>query len=333
MNYKEISSAILTKNLQPVYFLTGNEHYYIDKLVNEFSNNILNNDEKTLNQVILYGKETTIEEIILEARQFPFGSEKRIVIVKEAQNIKNIELLDKYLENPQITTLLILAYKSKSIDKRKKFGKELHKKCVVFTSNKLYDNEIPEWIIKYVNEKGFQIENNATIILSEHLGSELSKITNELDKIMLVINNTEVITTKLIEYHVGISKDYNIFELQNAIGERNILKANRIINYFSSNPKNHNIIPIINNLFYYFQKIMIYHFLEDKSKKNVSSTLKINPFFVKQYQRASINYSKKQLFHIFRYLKAYDLRSKGVNNKNTSAEELLKELIFKITHT
>jgi len=149
---------------------------------------------------------------------------------------------------------------------------------------------------------------------------------------MLVVDKNEIITSKLIEYHIGISKDYNIFELQNALAERDIIKANKIINYFSANPKNHNIIPIISNLFYYFQKIMIYHFLKDKSVKSVSSTLKVNPFFVKQYQRASSKYSKKQLFSIFKYLKEYDLKSKGVKNKNTAPDGLLKELIFKITH-
>ena len=332
MNYKELSLAIRNKNLEPVYFLMGEESYYIDKISNDFATKILNEDEKTLNQIILYGKETTIEKVLLEAKQFPFGSEKRVVIVKEAQNLKNIELLDKYLDNPQMTTILVLAYKSKSIDKRKKFGRELNNKCVVFTSNKLYDNEIPRWILEYTINKGFQIEDSATIILSEHLGSDLSKISNELNKMMLAINRSETITSKLIEYHIGISKDYNIFELQKALGERDVLKANRIINYFAANPKNHNIIPIISNLFYYFQKIMIYHFLKDKSIQSVSSKLKINPFFVKQYQRASDKYSKKQLFNIFKQLKEYDLKSKGINNKNTDTEGLIKELIFKISH-
>ena len=216
MNYKELSLAIRNKNIEPVYFLMGEESYYIDKISNDFATKILNEDEKTLNQIILYGKETTIEKVLLEAKQFPFGSEKRVVIVKEAQNLKNIELLDKYLDNPQMTTILVLAYKSKSIDKRKKFGRELNNKCVVFTSNKLYDNEIPRWILEYTINKGFQIEDSATIILSEHLGSDLSKISNELNKMMLAINRSETITSKLIEYHIGISKDYNIFELQKA---------------------------------------------------------------------------------------------------------------------
>jgi DNA polymerase-3 subunit delta len=226
----------------------------------------------------------------------------------------------------------VICYKGKSVDKRKKFGKTLDSKCVVFESKKLYENKIPEWINTYVNENGFNIDNSASAVLAEYLGADLSKITNELDKLMLAVNKKEQITTKLIEYHIGISKEYNVFELQNALGERQVVKANRIINHFAANPKNHNIVPVMSALFSYFQKIMVYHFLEDKNPKVAASVLKVNPFFISQYQTAAQNYSKRQLFFIFEYLKDYDLKSKGVNNKSTSHEGLLKELIFKILH-
>jgi DNA polymerase-3 subunit delta len=332
VNYKEIISSIANKDLQPVYFLMGDEPYYIDKLADLFSKNILSAEEQEFNQVVLYGKDIETAQIIAEAKQFPFGSEKRVVIIREAQDLKDIDLLDSYLDNVQPSTLLVICYKGKSVDKRKKFGKTLAKKCVVFESKKLYDNKIPAWINTYVTENGFKIDNSATAVLAEYIGADLSKITNELDKLMLVVKKEEQITTKLIEYHIGISKDYNVFELQNALGKKQVVKANRIINHFAANPKNHNIVPVMSALFSYFQKIMVYHFLEDKSPKFAASVLKVNPFFVSQYQTAAQNYSKRQLFYIFEHLKDYDLKSKGVNNKSTSHEGLLKELIFKILH-
>lgn len=332
MNYKEIITEIGNKELKPVYFLMGNEPYYIDKLSDRFSKDLLSNEEQQFNQVTLYGKDINTEQIISEAKQFPFGSERRIVIIKEAQQLKNIERIDSYLDNPQETTVLVICYKGGSVDKRKKFGKNLQKKSVVFQSNKIYDDKIPSWISSYVIKNGYQIENSAIAILSEYLGNDLSKISNELEKLMLVVKIEDPISTKLIEEHIGISKDYNVFELQNALGKRDIMKANLIVNHFAENTKNHHIIQILSLLFSFFQKIMIYHFLEDKSTKNASSILKVNPFFISQYQKGAQNYNKKQLFHIFEYLKEYDLKSKGVNNKSTKQGELLKELIFKILH-
>ncbi len=332
MNYKEIITSINNKNLQPIYLLMGDEPYYIDKLSNEFAKNLLTTEEQEFNQVTLYGRDTTIEQVISESKQFPFGSEKRVVVVKEGQQLKNIEALDSYLDNPQPSTVLVIAYKAKSIDKRKKIGKKLTTKCIVFESNRIYDDKIPAWILDYVNEHGYQIDNSSTAVLAEYLGSDLSKITNELDKLMLVVKKEEKITTKLIEYHIGISKDYNVFELQNALGKKDVVKANRIINHFAENTKNHHIVPIISAFFSFFQKVIIYHFLKDKSSKATASALKVHPFFVSQYQRAAKNYNKKQLFYIFGCLKEYDLKSKGVNNKSTNQRGLLRELTFKILH-
>jgi len=333
MNYKEIIMSIRNKDLKSIYFLMGEEPYYIDILTNEFAKNLLNSQEQEFNQIILYGKDTSIEEVISESKQFPFGADKRVVIIKEGQHLKNIERLDKYLDNPQVNTILVIAYKGKSIDKRKKFGKNLAKKCVVFESKKIYEDKIPLWIANYLNEKGYKIDNYSTAILTEYLGTNLSKITNELDKLMLIVRKEEKITSKIIEDHIGISKDYNIFELQNALGEKNIVKANQILNHFSENTKKHHIILILSSLFSYFKKIIIYHFLKDKNPKEIASSLKINPYFVSNYKKAANNYNKKQLFSIFEFLKEYDLKSKGVRNKSTNQSSLLKELIFKIIHS
>ena len=332
MNYKEIISSINNKKPHHIYFLMGDEPYYIDKISDEISKNLLSIEQQAFNQVTLYGRDLTAGQIIAEAKQFPIGAEHRVVIVKEGQQIKNIERLESYIENPQKSTVLVISYKGKSLDKRKKFGKELSKRCVVFESKKLYDDKIPSWILTYINEHGYTIKNDATVILAEYLGSDLSKITNELEKIMLVVRKEDQITTTTIEHHIGISKDYNIFELQNALGDKDVRKSNQIINYFSENTKNHHIVPVLSALFSFFQKVIVYHFLKDKDLKSTANALKINPFFVRQYQKSAKNYNKKQLFSIFKYLREYDLRSKGVNNKSTDQRGLLKELIFKILH-
>ena len=332
MNYTEIKSCITNKDTSPIYFLMGEEPYYINKLLALFTEKILSKEEREFNQTIFYGKDTLVEEIISEAKQYPFGAEKKVVIVKEAQHLKNIEFFDAYLDNPQLQTVLVIAYNGKSIDKRKSFSKKISKKCIVFESKKIYDSQIPNWISNYINTKGRKISEKATILLTEHIGSDLSNLENELNKLLIVINPNEEINSSLIEHHVGISKDYNIFELQNALAKKDIIKANKIINHFSSNSKNHNIVSTINGLFSFFQKVILYHSAKNKDKKSISILLKINPFFLSYYEIASKNYSLKQLFSIFSFLKTYDLRSKGFNNKNTSSGELLRELIFKINY-
>lgn len=332
MNYKEIISEIKNKNFHPVYFLMGEEPYYIDKITDYISENILLPEEKEFNQTVLYGKDIELAQIIAEAKQFPFGAEKRVVIIKEAQNIKNIEELEVYIDNPLPSTILVICYKYKKLDKRKKFGKNLSKKTLLFESKNLYDNQVPHWIVKYLSEKGTQIEEKAAFMLAEFLGTQLSNISNELDKLMLIVKNDKKITAEIVEKNIGISKDYNIFEFQQALGKKDILSSNRIANHFAANPKNHPLVVTLGMLFSYFQKLMTYHSLKDKSKANVASVLKINPFFVKQYSSAARNYSQTKLFNIFSFLKQYDLKSKGVNNSSTKDGDLLKELVYKILH-
>lgn len=332
MKYQDIITQIDNKVFQPVYFLMGEETYYIDKISDYISKTILNPEEKEFNQTTLYGKDIDVATIVSEAKQFPFGSEYRVVIVKEAQDIRSIDKLDSYLNDPSPSTILVICYKYKKIDKRKKFGKELSKKTILFESKKLYDNQVPSWIKNYVKELEFSIDDKSCRILTEYLGSDLSKISNELNKLVLNLKKGDQITPKVIEDNIGISKDYNIFELQNALGLKDILKSNRIIKHFSENPKSHPFVLTISSLFSYFQKIMIYHNLKDKSKNNAASALGVNPFFVSTYQIASKNYSMSKLFKIFTYLKEYDLKSKGINNPSTNESELLKELTFKILH-
>ena len=332
MNYKEIISSISNKDFHPIYFLMGEEAFYIDKISDYISDNVLESQEKEFNQSVLYGKEVDIAQIIAEAKQFPFGATHRVVIVKEAQNIKNIDELESYLDNPQPSTILVICYKYKKLDKRKKFTKSLAKKALLFESKKLYDNQVPDWITKYLSEKGYKIEEKASFMLAEFLGTELSNISNELDKLMVIIKKQEKITANIIEKNIGISKDYNIFEFQQALGKKDILKSNQIVNHFSANPKAHPLVVTLGMLFSFFQKLMTYHSIKDKNKNNVAAELKVSPYFVNQYSSAARNYSQSKLFDIFTHLKQYDLKSKGVNNTSTVDGDLLKELVYKILH-
>ena len=332
MNYKEIISSISNKDFHPIYFLMGEEPFYIDKISDYISDNVLESQEKEFNQSVLYGKEVDIAQIIAEAKQFPFGATHRVVIVKEAQNIKNIDELESYLDNPQPSTILVICYKYKKLDKRKKFTKSLAKKALLFESKKLYDNKVPDWITKYLSEKGYKIEEKASFMLAEFLGTELSNISNELDKLMVIVKKEEKITANIIEKNIGISKDYNIFEFQQALGKKDVLKSNQIVNHFSANPKAHPLVVTLGMLFSFFQKIMTYHCLSDKSRNNVAVELKITPYFVQQYSSAARYYSQNKLFDIFTLLKVYDLKSKGVNNTSTVDGDLLKELVYKILH-
>ena len=332
MNYKEIISSISNKDFHPIYFLMGEEPFYIDKISDYISDNVLESQEKEFNQSVLYGKEVDVAQIIAEAKQFPFGATHRVVIVKEAQNIKNIDELESYLDNPQPSTILVICYKYKKLDKRKKFTKSLAKKALLFESKKLYDNQVPDWITKYLSEKGYKIEEKAAFMLAEFLGTELSNISNELDKLMVIIKKQEKITANIIEKNIGISKDYNIFEFQQALGKKDILKSNQIVNHFSANPKAHPLVVTLGMLFSFFQKLMTYHSIKDKNKNNVAAELKVSPYFVNQYSSAARNYSQSKLFDIFTYLKQYDLKSKGVNNTSTKDGELLKELVYRILH-
>ena len=332
MNYKEIISSISNKDFHPIYFLMGEEPFYIDKISDYIAEKVLKAEEKEFNQSVLYGKDVEVAQIISEAKQFPFGAEKRVVIVKEAQNIKNIEQLETYLDSPQPSTLLVICYKYKKIDKRKKFGKNLCKKALVFESKRFYDNQVSNWIAKYLSEKGYKIEEKASFMLAEFLGTELSNISNELDKLMLIVKKEEKITASIVEKNIGISKDYNIFEFQQALGSKDILKSNQIVNHFAANPKNHPLVVTLGMLFSFFQKLMTYHSIKDKNRNNVAAELKVNPYFVNQYSSAAKNYSQSKLFDIFTHLKQYDLKSKGVNNTSTKDGELLKELVYRILH-
>jgi DNA polymerase III subunit delta len=260
-------------------------------------------------------------------------SANQVVIVKEAQNLKGLEDgLLSYAENPLMSTILVICYKYKAMDKRKKFLKVAESKGVVFESKKIYENQLIPWMQKYCNDKGYQIAPQALSMLAEYLGTEISKVANELDKLMILLPKSSTITAENIEKNIGISKDFNVFELQNALGDRDILKANRIINYFGSN-QNLNPMPVtVGSLYYYFNRLLKFHFLTDKSKANVAKELGISPFFTDNYVKAAKNYPIKKVVEIISILREYDMKSKGMGNVTSPTADLQREMIYKILH-
>ncbi len=333
MSYTDILHNLKNKIYKPIYFLMGEETYYIDLITDYIINNVLTDAEKAFNQTIIYGKDSDVTNIIHAASRFPMMANNQVIVVKEAQNLKKIEDLVHYAEKPLKSTILVINYKYKTLDKRKKLYKVLKETGVIVEFKKKYENEIPAWIDSYIKNKNVKIEPSASILLAEYLGVQLSKISNEIDKLILTLpKDKNIITRELIEKNIGISKDYNVFELQKALGKKNILKSNRIINYFADNQKDHNITMIISLLHSYFVKVLNYHFIKDKSPRNVAAVLKINPYFISDYKVAANNYNINKLFKIISYFRIYDLKAKGVDNLNTNAGELLKELIYKILH-
>lgn len=332
MTFEEIISNLKKKIYHPIYFLMGEETYFIDKISDYISDNVLTDAEKGFNQTILYGKDTEPHNIIANARRFPMMSNHQVIVVREAQNIKKIEDLESYAKNPLNSTILVINYKYKTIDKRKTFAKLIDQKGVLFEAKKIYDNQLPAWIISYLKTQNYTIAPQAAAMLSEYLGADLSKVANELDKLIISLPAGTQITPDHIEKNIGISKEFNVYELQNALGERNLLKANRIVNYFGANPSSNPMPVIISGLFSYFSKILNYHFLEDKSQNNVASVLQVHPFFVKTYVAAARNYNIKKLVEIISILREYDMKSKGWGNVSASPADLQREMIYRILH-
>jgi DNA polymerase III subunit delta len=331
--FEEIMSDLKNRIYKPVYFLAGEEPYYIDIITSYIEEKVLPEAEKAFNQMVLYGEDTTIQSIIETSRRFPMMANHQVIIVKEAQSLKKIDDLAYYIEKPLLSTILVFNYKYKVLDKRTKLYKLIDSSAVYFESNRLRDYQVPPWIERYLMLKGIKAEPNASAMLTEYLGTDLNKIVNELDKLLITLpEGKPVITTELIEKNIGISKDYNNFELQKAVGDKNILKANMIVHYFADNPKDNPINLTIASLFSFFTKVLIYHYLTDKSKNNVASALKINPFFVKDYETTATKYNVKKTVEIIALLRTYDMKSKGYGDLSSTPGDLLKELIYKILH-
>ena len=278
----KIVNDINKGNIKPIYFLMGEEPYYIDKLSDYIEQNVLAEEEKGFNQTVLYGRDVTIEDIVATAKRYPMMAERQVVIVKEAQDLtRTIDKLESYVENPMLSTVLVFCYKYKTLDKRKKMTKLIDKVGVVYESKKLYDNQVGDWIKRVLSGKNYSIEPKANAMLVEFLGTDLSKINNELEKLQIILPKGSTITPKHIEENIGFSKDFNNFELLNALGSRNQLKAFQIVQYFSDNQKANPLVVTTSIVFGFFIKILKYHGLKDRNPKNVASVLGVSPYFLK----------------------------------------------------
>ena len=332
MTYEQILAELKAKKYQSIYFLAGEEPFFIDLISDYIEKNILEEAEKGFNQTVMYGRDVEIGALISTAKQFPMMSENTVIIVKEAQDLKKIEELKSYIDQPLSSTILVLCYRDKKLDKRKALYKSLQKNGLYFETKKLYENKIPDWIKGYLRAKDYTIGNKASAMLSEFLGSDLSKISGELDKLCILAPKGSEINASLVEANIGISKDYNNFEFQNAVMNKDVLKANRIIKYFEANPRNNPIIVTLSVLYNLFSKVLIYHGLTDKTPQSVAKNLGVNPYFVKDYQKAAEVYSLKNSVKALNFLREADMKSKGFNNPSTTQADLLKELVYKLCY-
>ncbi|MBO6025822.1 MAG: DNA polymerase III subunit delta [Bacteroidales bacterium] len=332
MTFEQIITDIHNKKYAPVYFLMGEEPYFIDVISDTIENEVLDETEKAFNQIVVYGRDVDIDTVATHAKSFSMMGGYMVVIVKEAQDLKNIEDFEKYLDVIPPTTILVFDYKYKKLDKRRALAKKIDKMGVLFESKKLYESNIPGWIQNYLSQKGYAITPKATQMLTDFLGTDLHKVRNELDKLIIALPKSKKIDDADVERNIGISKDYNVFELQNAIGRRDIMRANQIVNYFGDNGKDNPLLVTAISLYGYFTKILKVHYATDPSQNALAAALGVNPFFVRDYQTAARNFSIADCVKCIAVLREFDLKSKGYNSGETSEKDLYREMIFKLLH-
>lgn len=334
MTFEQIRSDIQNRKFKSIYLLMGDEPYYIDELTNLLTETVLPEEERDFNQTILYGMETNVPAVITMARSFPMMSDYQLIVIKEAQNLSKIEELEIYAKNPLQSTILVINYKNGSLDKRKKLYAAIEKNGIVFQSSKIPEYKIPAFISSYVQSKGLTIDQKSAQMLSDYLGNDLSKLTNEIAKLLIAIPQGQMrITAELIEENIGISKDFNNFELLKAIIGKNVFKVNQIADYFEKNPKNNPMIVTLVVLFNFFSNLMICYWAKNKTEQGIAAELGFkNPYQAKDYVVALKNYNAFKCMEIINLLRTYDAKCKGVDNVSTPDGELLKELLYKITH-
>jgi DNA polymerase III subunit delta len=340
MTAEDILKDLKNRKYKPLYLLHGEEPYFIDQVSNFTEHQLLPEAEKGFNQTVLYGKDTEVMTVLNAAKRYPMMAEYQVVLVKEAQDMKwgrddddkkSINPLLNYLENPLPSTILVFCYKYGKFDKRKKTYKAIERNGVIFESTPLYDSKIAGWIEAFIAGKKYKIDPQASAMLAEYLGNDLSKIANEMEKLMLNVPAGQTITMQHVQDNIGISKEYNVFELQSALSRKDPFKVNQIINYFEANPKANPIVLVLGNLNNFFSKVLLYHYAKDKSPQNLARELGVSPYFLKDYELAARSYNYGKTMQIISLLREYDLKSKGVDS-NTENGELMKELMFKILH-
>lgn len=335
MKYEEIIKEIKGKVYRPIYFLCGDESYYIDVVSDFFEKKFLSESEKDFNLTVMYGRDIDARDIITAAKRFPMMADKQVVIVKEAQSAPSLDLLQSYIKDPMPSTVLVICYKHKKLDKRKAVGKlfSSSKNVAFLESKKLYESQLPAWLSAYSNSRSHAIEAKAVALMCESIGNDLSRLHNEMDKLFMNINKGDKILADHVEKYIGISKDYNVFELNNAVGNRDITKINKIVNYFESNSKDASLIYIISMLYVYFTALLAYTFVKDKGDKSaLAKAMGVSPFFLKDYVSAARIYTPAKVVENIAILREFDLKAKGVGIGRVQSGDLLKEMMYKLTH-
>lgn len=332
--YEEIVRNIKNKVYSPIYFLMGEEDYYIDRIADYIMDSVLNETEKEFNQTVLYGANTDIATIINGAKRYPMMSKYQVLVVKEAQNLKNLDELVYYLQKPMLSTILVICYKHGSLDRRKKLTAEIEKTGVLFESKKLKDAQLPGFIASYLKRKQVEIEPKAAEMMAEFVGTDLNRMAGELEKLIITLpSGQKRITPEQIERNIGISKDYNNFELRNALIAKDILKANQIVNYFEENPKNNPLQVTLAVLFNFYANLMLAYYAPEKTEQGIAAQLGLrSPWQAKDYMLAMRRYTGVKVMQIIGAIRMCDAKSKGIGNASISDGELLKELIFMILH-
>lgn len=333
----EILKSIKKDSIKPLYFLHGEEPFHIEQIIDKIQHLAIPSHEKGFNEFVLFGKELTIGALLNYARRFPMMADKQLIIVKDAQQIQGIDqkenqkLIEDYALQPLASTILVMGF-SNAQDERKTWVKVFNKNGVLFNSKKFYDNQLPEFLADYCHSKGVKISMKAIQLMVEHIGNDLKRLTSEIDKVVLNVKLGEGIDADTIQKFVGISKEYNVFELQKALIQRDVIKANQIVFYFGNNPKDNPIQPILIILYNFFSKVLLVHASNDKSESSIASLLKVNSFFAKDYLNAARSYSLHKLATVIHSLKIADLKSKGVDSGEETDGDILQKLVFEILH-
>jgi DNA polymerase-3 subunit delta len=331
MEYKEVIKQLKSKAYQPVYFLMGEEPFFIDAIADYIAANVLDESERDFNQSVFYGQDVRPDEVVSAAKRFPLMAPYQVIIVKEAQNWKSAEALIPIIEKPIDTTILVICQRGKKLDKRTALWKALTKKKFGFESERIKDYHLTDWITRYCADQGIRINHRAAAMLGDNIGNDLGNLVNALDRLVLLKDDQTEISVDDVATNIGISKDFNIFELRNALGERNMYKSLMIANYFANNPKEHHIIPTIYGLYGHFAQLIRYHYAENKTNdKAVAAAVGVSPYFVKDIRRAAGHYSPKSLMEAMSVLHDIDLKSKGVGTTNANSGELMREMVARL---
>lgn len=329
MTAEKIIGELKKKAFKPVYWLEGDEDFFIDQVTKYAEQEILPESEAGFNLSVLYGKDTDWTQVINTCRRYPMFAEHQVVVLKEAQEMRQIEKLEAYVDKPLNSTILVVAYKGKKVDGRTKLAKMLKEKGVMLTTKKLYDNELPDWTQNMVRGKGFTINNKALILLIDHIGNDLSRLSNEIDKLAINLGERRNITEDDIEQYIGVSKEFNVFELQQAVASRDLYKAIRIINYFEANPKAAPIQLILPSIYNFFSKVLMVFAAPSRDENTIATTLGVNRWFVRDYLATSQRYNQQAVERIILLCHHYNLRSIGINDAGTEDMQLMKEFAVK----